>query len=69
MLSQLGFRFVLTWVKGPFHEPTNQEATTKKKLISMTDLIGRPTNVVWSFLWTVVIDTLVADQLNFYIVL
>ena len=30
-------------------------------LYYLTDLIGRPTNVVWSFHWTVVVDVLVAE--------
>ena len=40
--------------KGWFHETTNhtdeseKTANDKKKLIGVTDLIGRPTNAVWS---------------------
>ena len=34
----------------------------------MTDLIGRLTNVVWSFHVLDVVDVLVADQLKFVIV-
>ena len=35
-------------------------------MIGVTDLNGRPTNIVWSFHGTVVIAILVADQLHFF---
>ena len=60
--------------KGRFHETTNHAnerekmANNKIKLIGKTNLNSRPTNVVWSFPGTVVIDVLVADQLNILIV-
>ena len=59
-------------VKGQFHELTNQDderdktADGQKKLIGVTELIGRATSFVWSFHGTVVIAFLVADQLNFF---
>ena len=43
-----------------------QNGRRQKKLISMTDLIGRATNFVWSFNGNEVIAILVADQLNFF---
>ena len=45
-------------LKGPFHEPMyhrEQQKTANKKKIGLTDLIGRPTNVVSSELWSLMV--------------
>ena len=55
-----------------FHEPTNhiderdKTADDPKKLIGVTNLIGRANNLVWSFHGTMGIAILVADQSNFF---